>query len=83
VYMREREIAAQYRAGFDRDRYATQALDNLYSEALSGRDTAERASVITVARPRAARTYATRWTREQAREIFKDTRYTRSPSTSP
>lgn len=70
LWMREREIAARYRARFDAARHATEVLDKLYMETASGRDTAERAWLIAVAHPRAA-SAMTRWSREDARELLK------------
>lgn len=69
VWMREREIASQYRARFDAARHATEVLDTMYANAIAGRDTAERAWLIAVAHPRAAGP-TIRWTRDQARELF-------------
>ncbi|MGC2652489.1 MAG: ATP-binding protein [Mycobacterium sp.] len=73
VWMREREIATQYRARFDAARHATEVLDKLYEETASGRDITERAWLIAVAHPRAA-SAMTRWSRDEARELLKQAR---------
>jgi hypothetical protein len=71
VWMREREIATQYRARFDAARNATEVLDKLYEETAAGRDVTERAWLIAVAHPRAATTLITRWSRDETRELLK------------
>lgn len=70
VWMKERQIEAMYRARFEERRHATEALDALYAEASTGRDTSNRAWLIAVAHPRIPRVQA-RMTREDAREILK------------
>jgi hypothetical protein len=70
--MKERQIEAMYRAQFDERRHATEALDNLYTEAAAGRDTDRRAWLIGVACPRVAR-FRDHLTREDAREIMSKT----------
>ena len=54
VWMKERQIEAMYRARFDERRHATEALDSLYGEAATGRDSDKRAWLIAVAHPRRA-----------------------------
>ena len=77
VWMREREIAAQYRARFDAARNPSTYLHELYDETSADRDTSERAWFIAVAHPKNGVSRAVRWTQEQARDIFKDAeRYT-------
>lgn len=70
VWMKERQIEAMYRARFNERRHATEALDQLYAEAASGRDSDVRAWMIAVAHPRLARLPGARPTREEARECF-------------
>ncbi|WP_019971505.1 hypothetical protein [Mycobacterium sp. 141] len=70
VWMKEREIAAMYRARFDEQRRSTAAIDALYAEAAAGRDTANRAWLIAVAHPRILGALV-RPTREEAQAIFR------------
>lgn len=69
VWMRERQIEAMYRARFDERRHASEALDNLYAEAASGRDSSTRVWFVAVAHPRVPRLHD-RLTREGARDVF-------------
>lgn len=71
VWMKERQIEAMYRARFEERRHATEALDNLYEEALQGRDTRKRAWLIAVAHPRLPQ-LRSRLSRAQASEVFTD-----------
>lgn len=70
TWMKEREVAAAYRARFDEQRRSNEVLESLYDEALGGRDAEERAWLIAVARPRVPGV-AVRPTGEQARVIAK------------
>ena len=69
VWMKERQIEAMYRARFDERRHATEALDNLFTEAASGRDCDKRAWLIAVAHPRVPR-LRERLTREEASAVM-------------
>lgn len=69
VWMKERQIEAMYRARFDERRHASEALDTLYAEAATGRDSGTRAWLIGVAHPRLARV-GSRLTRDGAREVL-------------
>jgi hypothetical protein len=73
AWMKERQIEAMYRARFDERRRATEVVDSLFAEAAEARDTTERAWLIAVAHPRIPGTL-TRLTRDQARELFTDSR---------
>lgn len=70
VWMKEREIAAMYRARFEEQRKSNKAIETLYAEAAEGRDTANRAWLIAVAHPRIPGALV-RPTREDAQAIFK------------
>lgn len=70
VWMKEREIAAMYRARFDEQRKSNEAIEALYAEAAVGRDTANRAWLIAVAHPRIPGALV-RPTREEAQAIFR------------
>lgn len=72
VWMKERQIEATYRARFEERRHAVGALEALAVEALAGRDTAARAWIVAVARPRIPRV-GDRLTRGVAREVFTRT----------
>ncbi|WP_433330165.1 AlbA family DNA-binding domain-containing protein [Spirillospora sp. CA-294931] len=72
VWMKERQIEAMYRARFEERRHATEALDALFAEAASGRDSGKRAWLIAVAHPRIPR-FRERLTREQARGVLTTT----------
>ena len=72
VWMKERQIEAMYRDRFDERRHAAEALDRLSTELVAGRDTAERAWLFAVGRPRVRPTTTTRWDRDEARRIFED-----------
>lgn len=71
VWMKERQIEAMYRARFDEQRHATEALDALYNEAAAGRDIDERAWLIAVAHPRLPVRARTKYTRDEARVLFQ------------
>lgn len=70
VWMRERQIETMYRARFDERRRSSEAIDALYDEAATGRDTDQRAWFLAVARPRVP-ALLTRPDRDEARAIFK------------
>ncbi len=72
VWMKERQIEAMYRARFDERRHATEALDALFVEAATGRNSETRAWLIAVAHPRlpALRTCLTR---DDARQVLSET----------
>jgi len=72
VWMKERQIEAMYRARFDERRHATEALDNLFTEAAVGRNSHERAWLIAVAHPRVPRLHH-QLTRDQARDVLAKT----------
>ncbi len=72
VWMREREVAAQYRARFDAAHNPSTYLYELYDETSTDRDTADRAWFIAVAHPKSGASRTVRWSQEQARNIFKD-----------
>ena len=72
VWMKEREVAAAYRARFDEQRRSDEALESLYDEVLAGRNTDQRAWLIAVARPRVPGIVA-RPTRDQARTVLRST----------
>lgn len=69
VWMKERQIETMYRARFDERRHANEALDNLFSESVGGREASKRAWLIAVAHPRVPR-YTDRLTRDQARDVM-------------
>lgn len=69
VWMKERQIEAMYRARFDERRRAGEAVEGLYVEAATGRDSADRAWLIAVAHPRLPG--LARPTRDDARDILK------------
>ncbi|MFA5566124.1 MAG: ATP-binding protein [Acidimicrobiia bacterium] len=69
VWMKERQIEAMYRARFDERRHATEALNSLFSEIASGRDTDKRAWLIATAHPHGPR-IRERLCRDQAREVL-------------
>lgn len=70
VWMKEREIAAMYRARFDEQRRSNEAIDALSAEAATGRDTTNRAWLIAVAHPRIPGMLV-RPPRGEAQAIFK------------
>ena len=72
VWMKERQIEAMYRARFEERRHATEALDALFSEAFSGRDSDKRAWLIAVAHPRIPR-FRDRLSRDGARGVLTKT----------
>lgn len=72
VWMKERQIEAMYRARFDERRHATEALDALFTDAATGRDSETRAWLIAVAHPRVP-TLRTRITRDDARQVLSKT----------
>lgn len=67
--MKERQIEAMYRARFDERRHATEALDSLFTEAATGRDSRKRAWLIAVAHPRLP-LVRERLTRDQAQKVM-------------
>ena len=69
-WMKERQIEASYRARLDDRRHATEALANMYEEAVTNWSTGERAWLIAVARPRLPFAAATRPTKEDARAVI-------------
>jgi hypothetical protein len=75
VWMRERQIEAMYRGRLDERRNAHEALNSLYNEIAAGRQdagrqAAERAWMIGVARPRVPSPVHTRMTRGEATKIL-------------
>ncbi|WP_234783278.1 helix-turn-helix domain-containing protein [Mycolicibacter heraklionensis] len=70
AWMKEPQIEAMYRARFDERRRSTEAVDSLYAEAATGRDTASRAWLVAVAHPRIPGSLV-RPTCEEAQQIFK------------
>lgn len=52
VWMKEGEVERAYRARFEASRSSAEALDRMYAEAITGRDTFDRAWFVAVARPR-------------------------------
>ena len=72
VWMKERQVEAQYRARFDERRHTTEALDNLYEEANTNWNSRERVWLITVAHPRLPATPASRQTQDSAREVLAE-----------
>lgn len=70
VWMRERQIETMYRARFNERRRSSEAIDSLYDEAATGRDTDQRAWFIAVAHPRIPNV-STRPDRDEARAIFE------------
>lgn len=87
VWMKEREIAAMYRARFDEQRKSKESLEALYTEATAGRDTERRAWLVAVAHPRIPGALI-RPTREEAQGIFSTAQpitlgYTRGNTVRP
>lgn len=74
VWMKERQLAALYRARFDERRHSTEALENLYSEAATNWATPQRAWLIAVAHPQLPSPATERPDREKARELFAEAR---------
>ena len=72
VWMKERQIEAMYRARFDERRHATESLDNLFTDAATGRDCEKRAWLIAVAHPRRPG-FQERLTRDDARAVLAKT----------
>lgn len=70
VWMKERQIEAAYRARFDERRRSNEALDALYTQAATGRDSDMRAWLVAVAHPKVSGTRISP-DREQARAIMK------------
>lgn len=71
VWMKERQIEAMYRARFDERRHATESLDNMFTDAATGRDCDKRAWLIAVAHPRRPR-FRDRLTRDEARDVLAE-----------
>lgn len=69
VWMKERQIEAAYRARFDDRRRSSEALDALYTQAATGRDSDARAWLVAAAHPRIPGAQ-TSPDREQARTIM-------------
>lgn len=72
VWMKERQIETMYRARFEEQRHATESLDNVYEEALQGRDTQKHAWFVAVALPRFPAMRTARPTQEEARASFEE-----------
>lgn len=72
VWMREGDIARMYRARFDEQRNATEALQQLYADAASAAD-GERAWVVCVARPRIGGSGG-RFSKDEVRGLLADAR---------
>jgi hypothetical protein len=72
VWMKEREIEAQYRARFDERRQTNSDLKELYAEATLNWVNDQRATLIAVARPRVLSNGANRPTRETARDTVAE-----------
>jgi hypothetical protein len=70
VWMKEREVAVQYRARFDAARHVNEVLDKLYTNAVEGCDIAQRAWLIAAAHPRTTTSPLTRGDRESARQLY-------------
>lgn len=73
VWMKEPQIEAMYRARFDERRHAFEAMDALFTEASSGRDSAERAWLIAVGHPRVPR-IGDRLARDEARDVLENSK---------
>lgn len=71
VWMNERHIAVMYRARFDEQRHAIDAIDALSREAVAGRAGDRRAWLVAVARPRIPRVRK-RLTRDDARDVLSN-----------
>lgn len=72
VWMKGRQIETMYRARFEEQRHATESLDNVYEEALQGRDTQKHAWFVAVALPRFPAMRTARPTQEEARASFEE-----------
>lgn len=72
VWMKERQIELMYRARFDERRHASDALDALFKDAASGRNTGDRAWFIAVAHPSVPK-FLRRMDRDEARLTMKKT----------
>ena len=70
VWMKERQIEAAYRARFDERRRSNEAIEALYAQAVTGRDSNVRAWLVAAAHPRVPTTGISP-DREQARAIMK------------
>lgn len=70
VWMKEREIASQYRARFDAARHVTEVLDKIYAGTVEGCNISQRAWLIGVAHPRVTPSPLTRGDRELARKLY-------------
>jgi hypothetical protein len=68
-WMKERQLEAMYRMRLDDRRNAGEALTRLYSEVAAGRNIADRAWLIAVARPRVPYV-GRRMRRDEARDVF-------------
>ncbi|MEU0946832.1 ATP-binding protein [Streptomyces canus] len=72
VWMKERQIEAMYRARFEERRHATEALDALFTDVSTGRDTHNRAWLMGVAHPRVPH-LTERLNRDGARAVLNRT----------
>jgi Putative DNA-binding domain len=71
VWMKEREVEAAYRRRFDERRYANEGLDHLYGELAAITEMETPAWLIAIGRPRTTSTTGTRWTQDEARQLFQ------------
>ncbi|WIB42698.1 ATP-binding protein [Curtobacterium sp. MCLR17_058] len=71
VWMKEREVANAYRARFDEQRHAREALTNLYAQVSAGRAVVPHAWLYAVASPRVP-SVASGTDRDDARDIFEE-----------
>lgn len=70
VWMKEREVANAYRARFDEQRHAREALTNLYAQVSAGRATVPHAWLYGVASPRVPN-LTSGSDRDDARDVFE------------
>jgi len=70
VWMKEREVANSYRARFDEQRHAREALTNLYAQVSTGRAMAPHAWLYAVASPRVPNV-TSGMDRADARDVFE------------
>lgn len=70
VWMKEREVANAYRARFDEQRHAREALTNLYAQVSAGRTTVPHAWLYAVASPRVLNV-TSGMDRDDARDVFE------------
>lgn len=74
IWMKEWQIEAMYKARFDERRHATEALDNLFGEAIRGHPASERAWFVAVAHPTIPHVSG-RLTRDLAQEVLKSAQH--------